>query len=261
MALVAGCRPQLVLASFSSLIIFGGYYVQKIKNKDKKCMKNVTAFVVPYAIIAVFLMYYNYARFGSVTDFGANYNLTTNDMTARGFFWGRIGLALFSFLFQTPHISAVFPFLYNARYYSSYLGVNINEYVYGGLISSNMFMWSIFFMSRAKKKCDKKQADLIKLAVLLIISALIIVIADAQMAGILQRYFTDAGIFLVIASAMIWLIFVDSDWQNVKCMLLYAVIFTVIYNVLLIFITGELGLNEGNIESYYNFYYLVQFWL
>lgn len=116
-------------------------------------------------------------------------------------------------------------------------------------------------MSRAKKKCDKKQADLIKLAVLLIISALIIVIADAQMAGVLQRYFTDAGIFLVIASAMIWLIFADSDWQNVKYLLLYAVIFTVIYNVLLIFIIGELGLNEGNVESYYNFYYLVQFWL
>lgn len=261
MALVAGCRPQLVLASFCSLIIFGRYFVDKLKNKDKSVWKTVAAFAAPYVIIAAFLMWYNYARFGSVTDFGANYNLTTNDMTGRGFDAGRTGIAVFSYLFQTPHISAVFPFLNIAKYYTSYLGNDIWEYVYGGLITSNMFMWSIFFIRRAAKKCDKNQAVLIKLTVWLIISALIIVIADAQMAGILQRYFTDAGIFLVIASAVIWFIFVDSDWQNIKYMLLYAVLFTVIYNVLLIFITGSRGLNVGNTESYYNFYYLVQFWL
>lgn len=30
-------------------------------------------------------MWYNAARFGSPFDFGANYNLTSNDMTRRGF--------------------------------------------------------------------------------------------------------------------------------------------------------------------------------
>lgn len=41
--------------------------------------------ILPYIIVAAGVMYYNAARFGSPFDFGANYNLTFNDMTLRGF--------------------------------------------------------------------------------------------------------------------------------------------------------------------------------
>ena len=43
-------------------------------------------------------------------DFGANYNLTGNDMTQRGFNAVRIGPAVFTSLFELPSWQGVFPF-------------------------------------------------------------------------------------------------------------------------------------------------------
>ena len=42
-------------------------------------------FMLPFVIFGAFMMFYNYARFGSVFDFGQNYNLTVMDMTAEHF--------------------------------------------------------------------------------------------------------------------------------------------------------------------------------
>ena len=41
--------------------------------------------MLPFVIFGAFMMFYNYARFGSVFDFGQNYNLTVMDMTAEHF--------------------------------------------------------------------------------------------------------------------------------------------------------------------------------
>ncbi|MCO7109522.1 hypothetical protein NIA69_10595 [Gemmiger formicilis] len=53
-------------------------------------------------------MWYNAARFGSPFDFGANYNLTGNDMTQRGFNAVRIGPAVFTSLFELSSWQGVF---------------------------------------------------------------------------------------------------------------------------------------------------------
>ncbi len=46
--------------------------------------------IAPYIVVCAGIMWYNKARFGSLFDFGANYNLTVNDMTKRGMAVGRI---------------------------------------------------------------------------------------------------------------------------------------------------------------------------
>ena len=56
-------------------------------------------------------MLYNRARFGSFFDFGANYNLTVNDMTQRGTNPGRFLPALFAYFLQTPTTTGVFPWI------------------------------------------------------------------------------------------------------------------------------------------------------
>lgn len=261
MALVAGCRPQLLLGSFASMFIFGKYFINGIKNRKRDVFVSVMAFIVPYVIVAAVIMWYNYSRFGSVFDFGANYNLTTNDMTGRGFDIDRNGIAIFSYLFQTPHISAVFPFLNSARYYTTYLGNDIWETLYGGLITSNMFMWVIFFFRRAGKTTHSESKNIFGMAVWFLISAVIVVIADAQMGGVLQRYFSDAGIFLALCSAVLWMLLLNDGGYEFKKLLFTASAFTLVYNLLMIFITGSRGLNNGNPELYYTFYHLIQFWL
>lgn len=77
-------------------------------------------------MIALLLMWYNYAGFGSPFDFGANYNLTTNDMTKRGLSAARIPAGLFAYLFQLPIVKMSFPFFEHVRMPdSTYQGVNI----------------------------------------------------------------------------------------------------------------------------------------
>ena len=56
--------------------------------------------LIPFIIVGLGLMYYNYIRFDSPFDFGANYNLTTNDMTLRGFNIDRIFLGIYYMLFK-----------------------------------------------------------------------------------------------------------------------------------------------------------------
>lgn len=261
MALVAGCRPQLLLGSFAALFIFGRYFLDGLKNRKKDVFVSAAAFLVPYLVVAAVIMWYNFSRFGSFFDFGANYNLTTNDMTGRGLDMDRNGIAIFSYLFQPPHISAVFPFLNSARYYTTYLGNDIWETLYGGLITSNMFMWIVFFVQRVKKSICPESKKVFGMGVWFLVSAVIMVFADAQMGGVLQRYFSDAGIFLALCSAVLWLFLLNDCGHDIKKLLFTASAFTLAYNVLMIFITGSRGLNNGNPELYYTFYHLIQFWL
>ena len=115
MAAVAGSRPQLLVGSLLALPLFMGI----LKKENRRELWKLLALALPYLGIAAFLMYYNYARFGSALDFGANYNLTTNDMTRRGFVPGRIPLGIFTYLLQPPKINARFPFLYTCLLYTS----------------------------------------------------------------------------------------------------------------------------------------------
>ena len=82
-ALIIGCRPQLAIILLFAFPIFWNDIKEK-RFFSVKGMANTLSVIVPFLIIGVGIMYYNYARFGSVMDFGANYNLTSNDMTHRG---------------------------------------------------------------------------------------------------------------------------------------------------------------------------------
>ena len=75
MALVAGCRPQFLVGSFLVFPIF----IKLLKEHERLlCVTNVKMVLIglmPYLIVATGLMYYNYIRFNSPFDFGANYNI------------------------------------------------------------------------------------------------------------------------------------------------------------------------------------------
>ncbi len=111
MALVAGCRPQMELFAVLALPIFWQRYITQKRLRSRAGAGEAVAFLLPVVLVAAGLMWYNYARFGSPFDFGANYNITGNDMTKRGFNMVRIGPAVFTSLFDLPRLKSVFPFL------------------------------------------------------------------------------------------------------------------------------------------------------
>ena len=262
MALVAGARPQFILGSFFIFIIFYESFKEK-KILSKSSKKETLSVIIPYGLVAAFLMYYNFARFGSPFDFGANYNLTFNDMTLRGIKGDRTVLGWFSYLFQPPNITANFPFVHPTNVYTAYQGTTITEEMFGGFLFTNPFVWFCALSLCARKYFEDKKHLLA--TILLFAFTLIITFADTQMAGILTRYVADFGLFLYFGAAITFAALykgqkTDEAKNILKTLLVIGFFVTLSYNFMLIFSgTGE-SIKQCNPDLYYKVKYLTCFW-
>ena len=199
MALVAGCRPQLLVVSAFAFLFFWGAVFKDRSLFSKKGALSTFAICLPYVLVAAGIMWYNFARFGSPFDFGANYNLTTNDMTGRGYRVERVGLSLFTFFFQPPNFTATFPFIKNVTIDTNYLGTTITEPMFGGIFAVIPLLWCIFLVPKFAK--SMKKGYILALCLLPLGLSIFIGAFDAQGAGLLQRYVSDFA-FLSILSAI-----------------------------------------------------------
>lgn len=212
MALVAGCRPQLLIASFLALPVFSTQCKAMLLDfKEKKNIRrNVllfVAFCLPYILTAFFLMWYNAARFGSPFDFGAAYNLTTNDMTKREFHFARLFSGLWAFLFQPPSVNIEFPYISTTHFQTAYQGKTIYESGIGGILITNVVLFPCFLFYRFRENLKSRKAFLF--TALSLTGALVIVCADVQMAGILTRYIADFSILFYLAAFTILFTWID----------------------------------------------------
>ena len=245
MALVAGCRPQFLLGSFLSFFIFLDEAKRDWKNNKEALSKKAIAVATPFVVVAALLMIYNFVRFGSPIDFGANYNLTTNDMTHRGFSLARISDGVFMYLMQFPNLGSSFPHVYSTGFNSSYVGKTIREAMFGGVFFTNTILFAIFAMQRVKK--ELKQKKLFGMILSMIAFAVVIVIADTQLAGILNRYYADFLWLLMISACLVIL----QMWESIgeprtRRMLLGFVIVCGIWGICMQF---GMGIHTGEIES------------
>jgi hypothetical protein len=268
MALVAGCRPQLVLGSFFSLVIFKDYIIQRAKpiRVKKGDVLNIILFALPYIVVASFLMYYNYERFGSVTDFGAMYNLTTNDMTKRGFRPDRIPYGIYAYLFQPPELMETFPFFTDCPISTKYMGVTNYERIFGGalfIIPLNF----IHLFAYTKNVRDKLKKNGMFLPVIMCqIFTLIVVVADVNMAGISNRYMTDYLWLLILSTFVIFMSiykYADEEKRHkLRYMFSIFAFASMIINILLVFIRFTfMSMHSSNPYVYYSIMYAIEFWL
>ncbi|MBP3867429.1 MAG: cytochrome C oxidase Cbb3, partial [Eggerthellaceae bacterium] len=145
MALVVGCRPQLLVLSCVAFPLFWRRYITKRRLFTPEGAREFACLIGPYFVVAAGIMWYNWARFGSPTNFGANYNLTVHDMPKRGFALGRIATALFAFFIQPPTVDGTFPFLLPAVFDTSYMGQTVREVTFGGVFACLPILWIIPF--------------------------------------------------------------------------------------------------------------------
>lgn len=211
MALVAGCRPQFLLLSLLALPLFWRTYIRDRRILTPAGMREMACLVAPYVIVAAGIMWYNYARFGSLTDFGANYNLTMNDMTKRGWVAGRLAPAFFSYFLQPPNICGVFPFIQPADFATTYMGQTIKEATFGGVFACLPVLWVLFFAAPIVRLRNTQRATrtISGVIITLLVSGVAIALVDAQMAGILQRYFADFSFMLL--AAVVLLVFIVNE--------------------------------------------------
>ncbi len=201
MALIAGCRPQLLLSLFLAIPIFWKVVFKERRLFSKSSVLESVSFALPIVVFALFMFYYNYARFGSIFDFGANYNLTTNDMTSRGVNIFRIPQGLFYYFIQPLNIKGIFPYVSSTKFETYFMGTNIREATYGGAFFFTPIIFIVFLIFKAKDEI--KKVNLWAFSLLLIIFSVVIACADSIMAGILSRYFLDFCWLLMLASIII----------------------------------------------------------
>lgn len=267
LALTAGCRPQFLLASVLSVSLlvpaFGkdiraaGAFRIKTGARPKQIFSRQTlgrllAWMIPYAIVAAALMFYNHIRFGSVFDFGANYNLTTNDLTHRGMNLGRLPDGIFMYLFQPAGLKPSFPFAEVTAFYSDYLGDSMREWTYGGAFWTRPVLLCLVFILGVKK--ELKQKRLYGVSLLSMALALLMVMADVELGGIVNRYFTDF-LWLLMIPAVIVLFQLLEKYQNaecrrwIMCFLLIAGAWGIFFDLAIAF-RGS-GLINDNAHRYY----------
>ncbi len=268
MALVAGCRPQLLVISLVAFPLFWRAYITKRKILTRRGAVEFACLIAPYLIIAVGLMLYNHARFGSFTDFGANYNLTVNDMTKRGWNIGRLAPALFSYFLQLPTVTGVFPFVQAAEFDTTYLGQTIKEVTFGGILVCLPVLWVLPFAKRILELRFRTRSTrtIAGVIIALLTGGVVLAIVDAEMAGILQRYYADFS-FMFLAAAVLLVFIVNENLKlgsttHVLLMkvLLGAVALSVVYSWLVCFIPETGWFSDIYPWSYQDIIEAVQFW-
>lgn len=257
MALVAGCRPQMLLFSFLAVPLFWEEVIKKRELFGKKNPLDTLCICLPYVLVAAGIMYYNAARFGSPFDFGATYSLTSNDMTKRGFNLHQALLGLWHYFLKPPAVSSEFPFLQGIQIESgTYMGRLNAEYTYGGILVCNAFAWLLVLLKREKKMLKHKGIypfTVVNLAVPVVLG-----IVDVTGAGILQRYMVDmvwgvlsASVFVLFA---LWEVSNGTERRSELMLLLAAVcVLQVLYGLGVVLGNGDLSVNvrSSNPELYY----------
>lgn len=230
-ALIVGCRPQLAIVLLFAFPIFW----EQIKAKEffsKKGLANTCSVILPFCIIGVMLMYYNYARFGSPFDFGANYNLTSNDMTHKGIVMSRNFLGLYEYFLQPLNIKSKFPFWQTIDLQTEYQGYISSEPMLGGYLFMNLI--SVFSFGIFKFNEILKKQKIYALSFFSFVSAFIIVEATIQMSGLTQRYMSDFGwLFILPAIFVILSMHEQCDFKKQKYPYLQKI--TIILSIICIF--------------------------
>lgn len=264
-ALIAGCRPQVLLAAVLGVIIFWNTVFKERRLFSKESIKETLAICIPFVVVAIGVMWYNAARFGSPFDFGATYNLTTNDMTHRGMKAGRIGLGLFSYLFQPISMNGVFPFIHDFDPATAYQGLTLHEKMIGGIyMIFPILLIGLYGAFRRKSFNDKGMHSIVLAAFIL---TAFLAVFDAQMAGLLTRYFTDFVWLAMLGTCISVFSYYEKYADNaaVRSKLIGVVtaltFITLAFVFLRLFAHSEDAISLQNPTLYHQIEHMIAFWL
>lgn len=274
-ALVAGCRPQMELFALLALPIFWNRYCTRGRLRSWAGAGEALCFLLPVVAVAAGLLWYNAARFGSPFDFGANYNITGNDMTRRGFNVVRIGPAVFTSLLDLPRLQGIFPFLQECDVQTNAVIRTISEKFTGGMLAATPFVWPLGLAAvPSVRRALLRRRAVAAVALGSVAAMLVITVVDCQMAGVLYRYLMDYSPVLLLGAALCWMLaetvllrraaagealaVMQLPW--LRSALAMTVTWSLFYRFCTLF-AMEPWLQGMNPSLYYTVSRLVQFWM
>ena len=201
LVLIVASRPNMLLYFLIALPLFISVLLNKKTGIGDKLFDAVS-FITPVLIGAAAIMYYNYARFGSPTEFGSIYQLTVNDISQNKLRLYYFFPSIYHFFFQLPKISADFPFVHlsysNLSMYRSYMYISdtIGAFCFPATLG-------IFGIKRISRESGKVNVLKRSVYLLLIIAVLLIVFVNLCFAGVHIRYALDIMFPLTLLGVLI----------------------------------------------------------
>ena len=236
-------RPTLAVYAACVALFFIWRIVKEFKAKSKSRIPLTITAAVPLLACAMFQMWYNAARFGSILDFGIEYSVTINDFTRNSFYLIFVLISLYGYLFATPTLSPTYPYVSNDF---NRLGCNGYYFQDVGSLPGIIFLafpvLGYLFSGKALKLIpDKKQR--LKYLWMIGLPCLImpiIIIASVWESGYAVRYVADfTWEMLIGALVILYFLYLKSENETRKKLfenlMAFSAVAAVIINGILIF--------------------------
>ncbi len=202
--LCVASRPSMALGALILAPVFLGVLLNK-EQPLKYRLTQAASFLIPVVIGAAGLMYYNYIRFDSFTEFGARYQLTISNINANHLRLSALPASFYHYFLQFPAIKHVFPFFtFSYHVLDNYQMYNYQEKCMGILMFPMILLGMLLLPKalRARRMLGGTATRLQTKGFLGCCFALAIVIAwmDLCLAGVSIRYMLDFVSLLIFGS-------------------------------------------------------------
>ncbi len=268
------CRPTLAVYCVAALaFLVWGFFKQRdaLADKDKatrnkEVVKYALASLSCFVLIGGVQMWYNYARFGNILDFGIQYSLTINDFTRAQYHTDFAMIGFWNFLFAFPIIRPEFPYVF-----SNFSTLDANGYYFiANTNAVGLFIRALptlgfaggFLAWRQLKKKEKWQAATLLLPVCVICP--LVIIFSIWESGYGVRYCCDFAWQLILGGAAVLFFLYAKKAQPQTKKIMQG--FFVVSAVLALFINGAMVydyLDKGGYltAEFLSFERMFDFWI
>ncbi|MGN0571847.1 MAG: hypothetical protein ACI4K9_06675 [Candidatus Fimenecus sp.] len=194
-------RPNLAVYALLVVPIFLCIFFGKDGTRLQNFIK-LFSFAVPTLLGAAGVMWYNYARFGSVLEFGATYQLTVCDVSQYRFLGTLFLPALYHYFLQFPQLENTFPYI--KLTFEVY--PNKAAYLYATRMLGAFSMPSLASLVLCPATYRKYKSFVQPITfTLAAISCLLLAYFDTCFAGVCVRYLADIATVAAVFSGLILL--------------------------------------------------------
>lgn len=272
-AAVSLCRPTLLLMGIAWFMVM--IYLKRAeiaKFNKSEFIKSMFAIAIPYMAFASFCMYYNYIRFDSPLDFGADKNMTTIPFTGGSPYLPYvIARILYEYLFSIPKYTTDFPFMvyeYWKQLFESSSALAVIKPT-GGIFITSPVLWCMLLCIAYRKNIHEKKLSVLMLATLAT-GMFLMVYAVVFTGNAADRYMMEFSFILFIcAFTGIMEFYADAKEKlppktlnMIMSVVICLLLISVFYGILQLS-PGKLGygMEFGNPDLYYSIYYDMNFML
>jgi hypothetical protein len=192
-SLAVGCRPNLI---FCFILIPALCWTSFRNSTVKQKTGMLICAVLPALAVAIPLMMYNYARFGSVAEFGSSYQLSVQPtLAAYSLTPSAMLVSLLhgvkAYFFNSINFQMEFPFVQSHLASNGFLGFkNFDAGVFG--VFSLPVMWGLLALPLAVKRLYKREDRRLLFKILIsALSAAALLFLVASFIGAVTRYLCD----------------------------------------------------------------------